>query len=165
MLADPRIRLTRSVSIRPVGADDLPELVELIREHARYERASEPRPDLEITLAAWLFVPQPRLRVLVAVQDDALVGYATWSLEASTWQVAEYAHLDCLYLRETTRGRGAGRLLMRAVEAEARAAGAGELQWQTPEWNEGAIRFYRRTGAREDAKARFTLPLTDPSRT
>jgi GNAT superfamily N-acetyltransferase len=93
------------------------------------------------------------------------VGYASWSLEASTWQAAEYAHLDCLYLREATRGRGAGRLLMGAVEAEARSAGAGELQWQTPAWNEGAIRFYRRTGARDDAKARFTLPLTDPSRT
>ncbi|MER6939691.1 GNAT family N-acetyltransferase [Nocardioides sp. NPDC000441] len=107
MLADPRIRLTRSVSIRPAGVDDLPELVELIREHARYERANEPRPDLETALAAWLFVPRPRVRVLVAVQNDALVGYASWSLEASTWQAAEYAHLDCLYLREATRGRGA----------------------------------------------------------
>jgi GNAT superfamily N-acetyltransferase len=153
------------VAVRPVGEADLPELVELIREHARYERAAEPRPDLQQALAAWLFVPRPRLRVLVAVQDDALVGYASWSLEASTWQAAEYAHLDCLFLRESIRGRGAGRQLMAAVEAEARAAGAGQLQWQTPEWNEAAIRFYRRTGAREAAKARFTLELTDPSRT
>ncbi|WP_328527334.1 GNAT family N-acetyltransferase [Nocardioides sp. NBC_00368] len=157
--------MARSVSIRPVGADDLPELVDLIREHASYERAADPRPDLQTALAAWLFVPRPRLRVLVAVQGDALVGYASWSPEASTWQAAEYAHLDCLFLRESTRGRGAGRLLMQAVEAEAHAAGAGELQWQTPEWNDGAIRFYRRTGAREAAKARFTLPLTGPSRT
>ncbi|MFE6511344.1 GNAT family N-acetyltransferase [Nocardioides sp. NPDC057767] len=153
------------VSIRAVGAADLPDLVELIREHARYERAADPRPDLQTALAAWLFVPRPRIHVLVAVQGDALVGYASWSLEASTWQAAEYAHLDCLYLQESVRGRGAGRLLMRAVAAEAHAAGAGELQWQTPDWNDEAIRFYRRTGAREAAKARFTLPLTGPSRT
>ncbi|MFD7077745.1 GNAT family N-acetyltransferase [Nocardioides sp. NPDC059952] len=153
------------VSIRAVDAADLPELVELIRDHARYERAADPRPDLQTALAAWLFVPRPQLHVLVAVQGDALVGYASWSLEASTWQAAEYAHLDCLFLRESVRGRGAGHLLMRAVEAEARAVGAGELQWQTPEWNDRAIRFYRRTGAYEAAKARFTLPLTGPSRT
>lgn len=153
------------VAVRPVVEGDLPELVELIREHARCERATEPRPDLQTALAAWLFVPRPRIRVLVAVQDEALVGYASWSLEASTWQAAEYAHLDCLFLRDSVRGRGAGSLLMDAVTTDARAAGAGELQWQTPEWNDGAIRFYRRTGAREAAKARFTLPLTGPSRT
>jgi GNAT superfamily N-acetyltransferase len=151
------------VSIRPVAEGDLPELVELIREHARYERAAEPRPDLQTALTAWLFVPRPRIRVLLAVQGEALVGYASWSLEASTWQAAEYAHLDCLFLRESTRGRGFGFLLMRAVEADARLAGAGELQWQTPEWNDSAIRFYRRVGAREAAKVRFTLPLTGPT--
>lgn len=95
----------------------------------------------------------------MAARGDERVGYASWSLEASTWQAAEYAHLDCLYLREDERGRGTGRLLLRAVEAEARAAGAGELQWQTPAWNQDAIRFYRRHGAQEAAKARFTLPL------
>lgn len=151
------------VWIRPVHEGDLPELVELIREHARYERAAAPRPDLQTALSSWLFVPRPRVRILVAVQGDTLVGYASWSLEASTWQAAEYAHLDCVFLRESTRGRGAGHLLMGAVEAEARRAGAGELQWQTPEWNAGAIRFYRRTGAREAVKARFTLPLTAPT--
>lgn len=49
---------------------------------------------------------------------------------------------------------------MHAVEADAHAAGARELHWQTPEWNAGAIGFYRRTGASEAAKIRYTLPLT-----
>jgi len=145
--------------IRRVRREDLPALVELIRDHARYERAGELRADLGEALGRSLFAGSPRLKMLVAARRDERVGYASWSLEASTWQAAEYAHLDCLYLREDERGRGTGRLLLRAVEAEARAAGTGELQWQTPAWNQDAIRFYRRHGAQEAAKARFTLPL------
>jgi RimJ/RimL family protein N-acetyltransferase len=45
------------------------------------------------------------------------------------------------------------------VTAEARALGLTEVQWQTPSWNEGAIRFYDRLGARARAKTRFTLTV------
>jgi GNAT superfamily N-acetyltransferase len=149
-----------SITIRPAQERDIPELAELIREHARYERAEEVRPDLQMALRAWLFSQHPRTHVLVAARDEDLIGYASWSLEASTWQASEYAHLDCLYLRGTTRGHGIGRALMNAVKAIAHAAGAMELQWQTPEWNTCAISFYRRTGAREATTIRYTLALT-----
>jgi len=32
-----------------------------------------------------------------------------------------------------------------------------EIQWQTPDWNENAARFYLREGASMLPKARFTL--------
>jgi GNAT superfamily N-acetyltransferase len=149
-----------SVTIRPGEEADLPELAELIREHAHYENAAEVRADLQTALQLWLFAPHPRTHVLVAVRGEELIGYASWSLEASTWHASEYAHLDCLYLRDTTRGHGIGRALMDAVATDAHTAGASEMQWQTPDWNTGAIRFYRRTGAREAPKIRYALPLT-----
>lgn len=152
-----------TITICPVRERDLPHLSELIREHARYEQAGALRPDLDTALPAMLFSASPRLHVLLAIRGEALIGYASWSMEASTWQAAVYAHLDCLYLRDTDRGRGTGRELMRAVEDAAHAGGARELQWQTPEWNDGAIRFYRRTGAVDALKARFTLPLSGPA--
>ena len=131
----------------------------MMRDHARYERAGDLRSDLRDALLRSLFVPEPRLRVLLAIRHGEQLGYATWSLEASTWQGAEYAHLDCLYVREEARGQRIGRLLLHAVEEGARSAGATELQWQTPAWNHDAIRFYRRTGARGVSKIRYTLPL------
>lgn len=151
--------IAEAVTIRAAREGDLAELTELIREHARYERATELRPDLEDALQPWLFSPQPRAHMLIAATDSTLIGYASWSLEASTWQAGEYAHLDCLYLREAARGHGVGRALMDDVATAAHVAGARELQWQTPQWNTGAIRFYRRTGAHEALKIRYTLPL------
>jgi GNAT superfamily N-acetyltransferase len=49
--------------------------------------------------------------------------------------------------------------LLAAVADLARRSGCAQIQWQTPEWNEDAARFYRRAGAVEKPKRRFFLAL------
>ncbi|MFB7513958.1 GNAT family N-acetyltransferase [Streptomyces sp. NPDC056144] len=145
--------------VRPARPEDLPRVVELIAEHAEYEKAPPPPPDLASRLTALLFTPsRPRLRCLVAtLPDGTIAGYATCSSEISTWDGTEYLHMDCLYLTEASRGHGLGPLLMAALTSEARALGLTEIQWQTPTWNEGAIRFYDRLGATSKEKRRYSL--------
>jgi GNAT superfamily N-acetyltransferase len=145
-----------TVALRDAEPRDLPEVVRLCRAHALYERADPPAPGQARRLAALLFGPRPRLRCLVVADGERLVGYATWSLECSTWRAAEYAHLDCLYLEQELRGRGLGRALLERVAAGAAELGATYLEWQTPAWNAGAIRFYERLGAAGRDKKRFT---------
>ncbi|MER6348144.1 N-acetyltransferase family protein [Streptomyces sp. NPDC001595] len=146
--------------VRPARPADLPRVAELAALHTEYERAAPPAPGLAARLHTLLFdTPAPRLRCFVAeTPDGAVVGYATCAPELSTWDGREYLHLDCLFLAPGHRGLGLGALLMDAVTAEARALGLPEVQWQTPGWNEGAIRFYDRLGARSAEKVRFTLP-------
>ncbi|RKS06160.1 L-amino acid N-acyltransferase YncA [Nocardiopsis sp. Huas11] len=153
MSAAPRVRAARPA--------DLPVVAELAAEHAVYERAPAPAPDLARRLAALLFeTPEPRLACLVAESAEGeVVGYATCSPELSTWQGREYLNMDCLFLRDGTRGQGLGALLVDAVAAEARRRGLAEVQWQTPVWNEGAARFYDRLGARAKEKLRYSLPV------
>lgn len=67
--------------------------------------------------------------------------------------------MDCLFLAADHRGGGLGALLVEAVVAEARRLGLEEVQWQTPAWNEGAVRFYHRLGARAREKLRFSLAV------
>ncbi|MEU3750776.1 MULTISPECIES: GNAT family N-acetyltransferase [Streptomyces] len=165
--------------VRRARVDDLGRVVELVAEHAEYEKATPPAPGLETRLAGLLFGGEgptggshgrtgsggasPRLRCLVAeLPDGSLAGYATCAPELSTWDGVAYLHMDCLYLTSTARGHGLGPLLVDAVRAEARALGLTEIQWQTPAWNEGAIRFYDRLGATSKEKRRYTLP-TDPA--
>ncbi|MEU5218948.1 GNAT family N-acetyltransferase [Streptomyces sp. NPDC020807] len=150
--------------VRPARREDLPRIVELIAEHAEYEKSAPPPPDLATRLAALLFTPtHPRLRCLVAtLPDGTIAGYATCAPEVSTWDGAEYLHMDCLYLTATSRGHGLGPLLITALKAEARTLGLTEIQWQTPTWNEGAIRFYDRLGATSKEKRRYTLRVEAP---
>lgn len=146
------------VTIRIAEPADLDQLCRLIAEHAAYERADAPAVLTE-RLEVLLFGSAPRLYALLACDGTATVGYATWSFEVSTWQGTEYAHMDCLYVRDDWRGAGIGRRLFQEVAAAAASRGAGELQWQTPDWNERAVRFYRREGGLDKAKHRFTLSL------
>ncbi|MFF5974353.1 GNAT family N-acetyltransferase [Streptomyces sp. NPDC012769] len=147
--------------VRHARPEDLDRVAELAAEHAAYEKAAPPPADLAARLHRLLFEPTtPRLRCLVAeLPDTTLAGYATCAPELSTWDAAEYLHMDCLYLTESARGHGLGPLLMSAVRTEARALGLTHIQWQTPTWNEGAIRFYDRLGATSKQKRRYTLPV------
>ncbi|QIJ60894.1 GNAT family N-acetyltransferase [Streptomyces sp. JB150] len=151
--------------VRPARPADLPRVAELARLHTAYERAAPPAPGLAERLDTLLFARSaPRLRCLVAeAPGGEVVGYATCAPEVSTWDGCEFLHMDCLFLDPDHRGRGLGARLMDAVLAEARALGLAEVRWQTPAWNEGAIRFYGRLGARGHAqeKVRFTLPVAN----
>ncbi|MFE5632447.1 GNAT family N-acetyltransferase [Streptomyces sp. NPDC056543] len=150
--------------VRHARPEDLDRVAELAADHAAYEKATPPAPGLADRLARLLFGPEPpRLRCLVAeLPDGRLAGYATCAPELSTWDGAEYLHMDCLYLAPTERGLGLGPLFMAALRAEAEALGLPEIQWQTPTWNEGAIRFYDRLGATSKPKLRYTLPTAPP---
>ncbi|GGV43681.1 hypothetical protein GCM10010277_33540 [Streptomyces longisporoflavus] len=159
-------RTARPLGVRHARPADLPRIVELVAEHAAYEKGTPPAPGLDRRLHALLFeVADPRLRCLVAeLSDGEVVGYATCAPEVSTWDGAEYLHMDCLFLRDGHRGLGLGERLMDAVATEARRLGLAEVQWQTPAWNEGAIRFYDRIGADAKEKLRFTwqVPAQPP---
>ncbi|MER6154147.1 GNAT family N-acetyltransferase [Streptomyces sp. NPDC001868] len=155
--------MTGAPTVRHARPGDLPRIVELAAEHAAFERAAPPAPDLAQRLTALLFdIPAPRLRCLVAESPSGeVVGYATCAPELSTWQGREYLHMDCLFLRSGNRGSGLGVLLMDAVAAEARDLGLDEIQWQTPAWNDGAVRFYDRLGAHAQQKLRYSLSAPD----
>ncbi|CAL9340560.1 hypothetical protein SUDANB106_00265 [Streptomyces sp. enrichment culture] len=145
--------------VRHARLADLPRVAALAAEHAAYEGAPPPPADLPLRLERLLFGPAaPRLRCFVAELDGGeVVGYASCAPELSTWDGAEYLHMDCLFLRDGHRGLGIGPMLVEAVLTEARALGLSQVQWQTPPWNRDAIRFYDRMGARAREKRRYFL--------
>lgn len=147
------------IIIRSVEARDVDELIVLCAEHAAFERASYDPTGKREKLAKLLFARESALIGKVAVGEDSLVGYATASAEVSTWAAQRFMHMDCLFVRETHRGRGVGARLMEAIVQEAARLGIDQLQWQTPRWNTKADRFYRRTGAVVSEKFRYSLVI------
>jgi len=146
-----------SVAIRCTSGLDAPMLAELVAEHADYERSSA-RPDAYALAAALDAVPA-RLLAWIAGEGGYPVGYAAVTEDFSTWRAQAFLYLDCLFVRATHRGRGVGADLFRHALSHARDSGVATLEWQTPSWNEGAIRFYERLGGAHTLKARFSLGL------
>lgn len=146
-----------AVQVRPAVADDAAALATLCAEHAAFERiAYEPMGHAERLRQG---LAEGRVQIWLAQGQEALLGYAAVSVDFSTISARPYLHLDCLYLREAARSQGIGQRLMQAVEAAGLQAGCREMQWQTPAWNSGAIRFYERIGARALPKQRFFRAL------
>ena len=77
----------------------------------------------------------------------------------STWDAAFYMYLDCLFLGENIRGNGIGKKLIERIKVEAKKNNCNTIQWQTPQSNVQAIRFYRSIGAVSKSKKRFFLTL------
>lgn len=143
--------------IRPVRPSDVDALVTLCAAHAAYEEADYQREGKREALLRMLFEQPTALCGLVVEQAEALVGFATWAMQLSTWDAAPYAHLDCLYLSPSARGKGLGRRLVTKIAREALHSGCSQMQWQTPTSNHRAIHFYERLGATFKPKARFYL--------
>lgn len=148
-------------AVRPLERRDLERLVELCAEHAAYEQAPYDKTGKSERLAGLTFgdgAPGDGARLWIWVVDegDGAVGFVSFSFETSTWEARRFLHMDCLYLRPEARNRGLGRRLLNHGAELARRHGVEEIQWQTPTWNRGAIRFYGRLGAEAKEKLRFT---------
>jgi GNAT superfamily N-acetyltransferase len=148
-----------TAAVRAATERDLPALIALCVEHARHEGSAFDASGKVVALGRALSGPTPRLHGWVAELASGVVGYATAAAEFSTWGGCEYLHLDCLFVRAEARGHGIGAALLDAVREHARRSGHPRIEWQTPEWNRDAIRFYRREGAIGDRKERFRLDL------
>ena len=149
-----------TVRIRPVERADVGALVELCREHAQYERAPYEPHGKQEHLTAALFGDAPVVAAWVAETDAGIIGYATATIEFSTWTCQRYAHMDCLFVREGMRGQRVGARLLDHVLEYARCAGLHRAQWQTPSWNVDAARFYIKAGATSAEKLRFAIDLS-----
>ena len=146
--------------IRSLKREDMAQLIELIGYHAEYER-SPFDPVGKLTILAHDIFEKEKLQCLVVEVDDLLLGYATYTIQYSTWEAAEYLYMDCLFLLESARGEGLGLRLMQELKSIALAKSMKIIQWQTPNFNKGAIRFYKRLGATSLDKERFFWNLLD----
>jgi len=135
------------VTVRPIGPDDVPAVVGLVRELADYERALSEVRLTEEQLRVSLFGDSPALFGHVAEDDGAVVGVALWFLNFSTWRGTHGIYLEDLYVQPGHRGRGLGRELLRTLAAVCVARGYSRLEWSVLDWNTPSIDFYRAAGA------------------
>jgi ribosomal protein S18 acetylase RimI-like enzyme len=153
--------MTVPKSIRRIVREDLGALTTLFEEHAAYEKLRFNGHGRGDALAALMFEEPIRIFGWLAEVEGEIAGYMTATIDYSTWNAAPFVYMDCLYLRDSFRGHGLGRLLMRELQAFAREKGCGEIQWHTPPDNDLGIGFYRKIGAAQLPKARFFLDAGD----
>ena len=145
------------VEVRHALPADADGILPLIREHAAFERSTASC-TIEALRAALSGEP-PRLLAWVAEQAGEPIGYAAATVDFSTWSGRSSLYLDCLFVGPDHRGTGIGAELLSTARSFAASQGITELQWQTPEGDEDAQRFYVREGASAARRIRFHLAV------
>ena len=137
-----------TVTIRRASCSDLPLIAALIRELADYERlADEVRFD-EAQLGEHLFGARPMAEVVIGEIAGVAQGFALFFHNFSTFEGAPGIYLEDLFVRPEARGGGLGKALLAHLAGLAVERGCARIEWSVLDWNEPAIVFYRKLGAR-----------------
>lgn len=129
---------------------DVPEILQLIKDLATYEREPDAVHATEAMLTESLFGPNRAVYCHVVdhpEQSGRLAGFALWFLNFSTWLGKHGIYLEDLYVRPELRGRGYGQILLKSLAQICIERGYGRLEWWVLDWNEPAIEFYKSLGA------------------
>jgi GNAT superfamily N-acetyltransferase len=134
--------------IRPATPADVPTIARLIRALADYEKLADKVLLKETDLREHLFGPRQFAEVLLAEDAGAVVGFALFFHNYSTFLGKPGIYLEDLFVEPAHRGKGFGKGLLVALAKLAVERDCGRIEWSVLNWNEPSIQFYLRLDAR-----------------
>lgn len=141
----------QQINIRPGKKEDLPRVLELVKELALYERAPHEVTNTVALMEEDGFGPHPVYGFFVAAYGDNIVGLSLYYWRYSTWK-GKRLYLEDIIVTESERGKGTGKLLFERTMQKALEENCTGMMWQVLEWNEPAINFYKKYGSKLDGE-------------
>lgn len=136
------------VEIRAATEADVQVLYDLILELASYEKLGEAVAGTAERLRRSLFELEAAEALLIETADGEAVGYAIFFTNFSTFECLPGIWLEDVYVRPEHRRGGIGLAIMEHLARIARERGYVRLEWCALAWNEPALNFYEKLGAR-----------------
>jgi GNAT superfamily N-acetyltransferase len=134
-----------AVTIRNAGPGDEPAVVELIQELA----VTYDYPTTIDEHYVRHFLASPVSEVLLAFDDDAVVGVLSYAMVPGLFHAADSGLIESLVITEGRRGEGIGRQLLQTAVRVLEDAGCAEISVSTGADNETAQKLYFEAGLTE----------------
>jgi GNAT superfamily N-acetyltransferase len=136
------------IQIRPATEADAQLIFDLILELAAYEKLGDKVAGDADVLRRTLFEEKAAEALLIETADGEAVGYAIFFTTFSSFECRSGIWLEDVYVRPERRRGGIGRAVMEHLAQIAGHRGHVRLEWVALDWNEPAINFYEKLGAR-----------------
>lgn len=137
-----------AIDLRKAQPGDEATILQFIRGLAEYEHLAHECIATEADLTRSLFGERPEAEVILAYADDEPAGFALFFHNYSTFLARKGLYLEDLFVLPEHRGKGIGLALLRELARIAVERNCGRMEWAVLDWNQPAIDFYERLGAR-----------------
>src|SRR5215471_16335315 len=115
--------------IRSAAIDDVPLILQFIKELAEYEQLGHACVATEDDLRAQLFGANVVAHTLIAYAGEEPAGFALYFLNFSTFLARPGLYLEDLFVRPAFRKRGIGRALLAYLAQIAVDRRCGRMEW------------------------------------
>ena len=130
------------ITITKATEKDFPEILSMIKELAKYEKA----PEKVTNNLQKMLQEKEYFHAFIAKKDGTAVGFALFFFAYFTW-TGKSLYLDDIYVKKEYRNKGIGKQLINKVIEFAKENNCSRIRWQVLNWNTPAIEFYKKLGA------------------
>ena len=143
------ISVKSELRIRKAAKADVPTILKFIRELAEFEKLSHEVVATEEILEKSLFGSEfNSAEVLIGETSLQPVCFALFFHNYSTFLGQSGIYLEDLYVTPAYRSKGFGEAMLSYIAQLAVERNCGRFEWSVLDWNEDAIRFYKKLGAK-----------------
>ena len=146
------MRTDNEINIRPAVEDDVPAILNFVKDLARYEKAEHEVVATEELLHSSLFGPTRHAHALIAEYGNQCVGFALYFFSFSTWLGKPGLYLEDIYVTPKYRDLGIGKVMLKTLAQVAIDHDCGRFEWSVLDWNEPSIKFYEKLGAKAQSE-------------
>ncbi len=132
--------------IRSAGMDDVGLILEFIERLAEYEQLADEVVATVDVLRDSLFVKH-QAEVIIGELNGRPVAFALFFHNFSTFLGKANLYLEDLFVDESCRGLGLGKIMFSCLAKIAVERGCERLDWWCLDWNGSSISFYKSMGA------------------
>lgn len=144
------------IQIRKSTPDEVPAIVQLMRDFADFENLAHFCQISEERLFAVMFGDDAFVEGLVAFHQDKPIGYAMFYPYFASFRGQCGYYLEDIFIAEDFRRNGLGEAMVRIIARLAKERGFERIDFQVLEWNSPAVKFYEKLGAlRDDSERHF----------
>ena len=129
--------------VRKGKKQDIPQVLDLIKELAEYEKALDQVSNTVERLENDGFGVSPVYNLFVAESNNKIIGIAITFFRYSTWK-GKNLYIEDLVVSENFRRRGIGLKIFEKVKEFAQDSSCVGISLQVLDWNKTGINFYKK---------------------
>jgi len=142
------------MKIQTANENNVVQIVEMIREFAAFENLSDYCEVTEENLFEAMFGANPCAEGLMAFDNGEPIGYALFYENFASFRGQRGLYLEDLYIKPAYRGHKIGEAFLIKLAQIAKQRNFARIDFLVLDWNEPAIKFYKKLGAEMNAGER-----------